>query len=383
MGGVLLIVCILSFGFGVLSTIGIFFGSTASFLITLAACTVVSIPASLVNKRIYRTVFSLLPFLTLLYQAQIPTTIVCALACCGFATFMAIGNFVIPYYKCKRIFISLMAVMLLISLVTDLVIIITPHAKEYLNLQGVCIFLLCMLFSGVLTLRSVRAGEASLGFKWNIFNFSSVAATVAVLASAAICLYLALSFLMSFIKPLEERDIPEYRSNPELYESNNYYTPLSGAPMTDGRGQSFDDYDRFDQHMGFEEEKKNNTLLLVVCSIITAAGIAMLIVVKRNKRPQDADDMQFDKEMHSRPDYTNRQKVRMYFRTYMASRGIEFTKGTTSEDVAKDDVRKEASQLREIYIKARYSVDSEISNADVQNAENCLNKCLEDSEKNS
>lgn len=382
MGSVLLIICILSFAFGVLSTVGIFFGSTAPFLITLAACTFICIPVSLVKKRLYRTVLSLLPFLTLLYPAQIPTTIVCALACCGFATFMAIENFVIPYYKCKRIFISLMAVMLLISLVTDLVIIITPHAKEYLNLQGVCIFLLCMLFSGVLTLRSVRAGEASLGFKWNIFNFSSVAATVAVLASAAICLYLALSFLMSFIKPLEERDIPEYRSKPEQYVSNNYYTPLSGAPMTDGGAQSVDDFDRFDTHMGFKEEENNN-LLLIVCSVITAAGIAALVLVKRSKKPQDADDMQFDKEMHSRPDYTNRQKVRMYFRTYMASRGIEFTKGTTSEDVAKDDVRKEASQLREIYIKARYSVDSEISDTDVQNAENCLKKCLEDSEINS
>lgn len=382
MGGVLLIICILSFAFGVLSTIGIFFGSTAPFLITLAACTFICIPVSLVKKRLYRTIISLLPFLTLLYPAQIPTTIACALACCGFVVYMAIGNFVIPYYKCKRIFISLMAVMLLISLVTDLVIIITPQAKEYLNLQGVCVFLLCLLFSGVLTLRSVRAGEASFGFKWNIFNFSSVAATVAVLASAAICLYLALSFLMSFIKPLEERDIPEYRSNPEQYVSNNYYTPLQGSPMGDGGAQSVDDFDRFDTHMGFKEEENNN-LLLIVCSVITAAGIAALVLVKRSKKPQDADDMQFDKEMHSRPDYTNRQKVRMYFRTYMASRGIEFTKGTTSEDVAKDDVRKEASQLREIYIKARYSVDSEISNADVQNAENCLKKCLEDSEKNS
>jgi len=378
MNSVLLITYILSFAFGVLSTIGAYFGSTAYFLITLAACTVVSIPASLIKKRIYRTLVSLIPLVVTLFFPQF-IAITCAVAAIGFAVYMAIGNFCIPYYKCKRIFMILMVVMLLITLVTDLVIIITPQAKEYLNLQGICIFLLCMLFSGVLTLRSVRAGEASVGFKWNIFNFSSVAATVAVLASAAIVLYLALAFLFSFIKPLEERDLPEYKSNPAQYESNNYYTSFGGAVGGPMDGSNVDDYDDFDYHARVQEEE-DNKLLLVVCSVITAAGIAALIVIKRSKKPQDADDIQFDKQMHSRPDYTNRQKVRMYFRTYMASRGTDFSKGTTSEDVAGNDTRKEASELRDIYIRARYSLDSEISDTDVQNAEFCLKKCLEETE---
>jgi len=381
MNGVLLIIYILSFVFGLLSTIGIYFGSTAYFLITLGACTLVCIPASLIKNRIYRILVSLLPFLTLLASNNLPTTIACGVVCAGFTVYMAVGNFYIPYYRCKRVFIVLMIVMLLITLVTDLVIIITPQAKEYLNLQALCIFLLCMLFSGVLTLRSVRAGEASVGFKWNIFNFSSVAVTVAVLASAAIVLYLAFSFLFSFIKPLEERDLPEYKSNSAQYESNNYYTPFGGGPIGSIGGASFDDFDELDLHSRDIVEEKDNKLLLVVCSVITAAGIAALIVIKRSKRPQDADDIQFDKQMHSRPDYTNRQKVRMYFRTYMASRGTDYSKGTTSEDVAKDDTRKEASQLRDIYIKARYSLDSEISDADVQNARFCLDKCLEETEK--
>ena len=380
MSSALLIISILSFGFGLLSTIGIYFGSTAYFVITLAACTAVCIPASFVNKRIYRTAISLLPFLTLLFPKQPATIIVCGLACAGFAVYMGLGNFFIPYYKCRRIFMVLMTVLLLISLVTDLVIIITPQAKEFLNLQGICVFLLCMLFSGVLTLRSVRAGEASAGLKWNLFNFSSLAVTVAVLASAAIVLYLAFAFLFSFIKPLEERDLPVYESNPAQYESNNYYTPLSGSPMGDGGSQSVDDYDEMDFIMKAEEEK-NHTLLLIVCSVITAAGIAALIMLKHSKRPQDKDDMQFEKEMHSRPDYTNRQKIRLYFRTYMAGRGIDFSKGSTSEDVASGDTRIEASRLREIYIKARYSIDSEISDAEVLEARNCLEKCQEITEK--
>lgn len=380
MNSALLIITIISFGFGVLSTIGIYFGSTAYFIITLAACTAICIPASFINKRIYRTIISLLPFLTLMFQSQPATIIACGLACAGFAVYMSLGNFFIPYYKCRRVFMVLMAVLLLISLVTDLVIIITPQAKEFLNLQGICVFLLCMLFSGVLTLRSVRAGEASAGLKWNLFNFSSLAVTVAVLASAAIVLYLAFAFLFSFIKPLEERNLPEYESNPAQYESNNYYTPLYGTVTGEGGGQSVDDFDEMDFVIKAEEEK-DNTLLLIVCSVITAAGIAALILLKRSKRPQDKDDMQFEKEMHSRPDYTNRQKIRLYFRTYMAGRGIDFSKGTTSEDVASGDTRIEASRLREIYIKARYSVDSEISDAEVLEAKNCLEKCNENVEK--
>jgi hypothetical protein len=293
---------------------------------------------------------------------------------------MALGNFYIPYYKCKKVFMILMVVMLLITLVTDLVIIITPQAREYLNLQGVCIFLLCMLFSGVFTLRAVRAGEASLSFKWNIFNFSSVAATVAVLASAAIVLYLALAFLFSFIRPLEERDLPEYKSNPAQYESNNQYTQFGGTRSRDFRSSANQELDESNPYVTGSEDG-DNRLLLIVSSIITVAGIAALILIKRNKRPQDADDMQFDKQMSSRPDYTNRQKVRLYFRTYMASRGTQFTRGTTSEDVAKNDVRKEAQELREIYIRARYSLDSEISDSDVQNARNCLDKCTGETEK--
>jgi len=380
MSSVLLIIYILSFIFGVLSTIGIYFGSTAYFLLTLGACTAVCIPASLINKRTYRLLVSLLPFLTLLAPASLPTTIACGVACACFAVFMALGNFYIPYYKCKKVFMILMVVMLLITLVTDLVIIITPQAREYLNLQGVCIFLLCMLFSGVFTLRAVRAGEASLSFKWNIFNFSSVAATVAVLASAAIVLYLALAFLFSFIRPLEERDLPEYKSNPAQYESNNQYTQFGGTRSRDFRSSANQELDESNPYVTGSEDG-DNRLLLIVSSIITVAGIAALILIKRNKRPQDADDMQFDKQMSSRPDYTNRQKVRLYFRTYMASRGTQFTRGTTSEDVAKNDVRKEAQELREIYIRARYSLDSEISDTDVQNARNCLDKCTGETEK--
>jgi len=380
MSSVLLIIYILSFIFGVLSTIGIYFGSTAYFLLTLGACTAVCIPASLINKRTYRLLVSLLPFLTLLAPASLPTTIACGVACACFAVFMALGNFYIPYYKCKKVFMILMVVMLLITLVTDLVIIITPQAREYLNLQGVCIFLLCMLFSGVFTLRAVRAGEASLSFKWNIFNFSSVAATVAVLASAAIVLYLALAFLFSFIRPLEERDLPEYKSNPAQYESNNQYTQFGGTRSRDFRSSANQELDESNPYVTGSEDG-DNRLLLIVSSIITVAGIAALILIKRNKRPQDADDMQFDKQMSSRPDYTNRQKVRLYFRTYMASRGTQFTRGTTSEDVAKNDVRKEAQELREIYIRARYSLDSEIRDTDVQNARNCLDKCTGETEK--
>ena len=381
MNSALMIISILSFAFGILSTIGIYFGSTAYFVITLAACTAVCIPASLVNKRFYRIIISLLPFLTLLIPKQPATIIACGLACAVFAVYMSVGSFLVPYYKCRRVFLILMTVMLLISLVTDLVIIITPQAKEYLNLQGVCVFLLCMLFSGVLTLRSIRAGEASAGLRWNLFNFSSLAATVAVLASAAIVLYLAFSFLFSFIKPLEERDLPDYKSNPAQYESNNHYTPLSGIPMGNGNAQSIDDFDNLDFMIGFEEEEENYTVLMIVCSVITAASIAVLILLRHSKRPQDKDDMQFEKEMHSRPDYTNRQKIRLYFRTYMAGRGIDFSKGSTSEDVASGDTRKEASRLREIYIRARYSVDSEISDAEVLEARNCLEKCQKNTDK--
>jgi len=381
MNSALLIISMLSFAFGALSSIGTYFGSTAYFLITLASCTVICIPASLIKKRIYRTIVSLLPFLTLLFPSQVPTIIACTLACAAFSVYMAIGNFCIPYYKCKRVFMIVMAVLLMISLVTDLVIIITPQAKEYLNLQGICIFLLCTLFSGVLTLRSVRAGEASAGLRWKVFNFSSFAVTIAVLASAAIVLYLALSFLFSFIKPLEERDLPEYKSNPEQYVSNNYYTPLDGSynggPVF---GTPVDDYDRLETLVANEEEK-NNTMLLIVCSVITAAGIAALILLKCSKRPQDADDRQFDRQMQSRPDYSNRQKVRLYFRSYMNSRGIDFSKGSTSEDVARNDLRTEAALLREIYIKARYSTDSQISNSEVDQARICLEKCLEEDKK--
>lgn len=377
------IICILCFAFGVLSTVPVFFESAPCFALIILAAVLACIPGSMIKNRWLRLLVSLLPFAALFAANTTAELVAGALACVAFTVFMTFAELDIPYYKCRKLFIGLLIALFTISILMDVVIIVTPEAQIYLNLRGVCIFLLGLLVSGIMMLRLVRAQEASAGLKWKVFNISSVVGIIASLMAISVVIYAAFAFLFSLIKPLETGPLPFFESHPVEYNSNNIAISSFGGPRHGSMNGYVTEEVEEDMLIRLEEEKRNRTLLIVICSVVAALAVAGAIIVFRKKKPQDVEDEKFDKEFEKSPDYTNRQKIRQFFKAYMyhiqGLYGEEkvFSKGSTSGDFTMNDPHPEAEELRQIYIRARYSADVEITDSDVENARGYLAVCLE------
>ena len=114
--------------------------------------------------------------------------------------------------------------------------------------------------------------------------------------------------------------------------------------------------------------------LLLLLRIFRPAGIVAAIKDK-------SQQLLPEKQKPQRQGRSNRQKVRRYYRSFLKQeklRGMRLTANHTSEDVLRSISSATdpdgASQLRQIYLQARYREDGQITQEQVRSAKNALKK---------
>ncbi len=278
---------------------------------------------------------------------------------------------------------------------------ITSSLNNYDALACGCVYL--VLGTVVLTVK--RMGKQA-DKKAIALNNLSILSVIAVTAAACLVIYFVLSHSRAVFEIIVIPVALVIRGLIGILVvfGNAIRNPQSNEPVSDEPKTADEIYDEIfnpDESVISSEEMTREyfinilqRIILVVLALIIIAlilyGVYRLV---RNLRKDENDEeyaqgngsekIRKIRKQKSRSDLSNRKTVRDIYRNslYVAKRkGVAVDKQTTSEEIINTDVYQDdenAIRLREIYIKARYQSNSEVTDADVAMARECLERLSE------
>ena len=365
----------------------------------------VSLAAVYCSAAPVRFLLALLPGLAFLTGEIRLLTVIPALAWLYLILMVTSGRFHIPLESYRRAFriefaawISLLVACLLLDVASG----------EKRDALPAMLFALAFLFLGVLAMRRMQM-NADVDLRWTLANGAVTAGiplAAAGLSAAAFGLLRLLRPLSALIAPFLAKIIawvlsvlfgPHPENLPEEGEEGNEYA------LTEEETQSQelyenppDESDRVWEPDPAAVEKAARVLTWVLIALALAAAVFLIVrIVRRNRAKADQEAYLYEETADARParrrkaeaetDVSNERRIRRIYRAYMMlmqKRGIRVRKDTTSGEILYEEelfgYSPDARRLRELYLKARYADGDSITEADAEEAEQCLRKIRED-----
>ena len=381
----MIITSILCFIFTIICTMPWFNSSTLIFVLFTALCAIESIFLVRVKSRLLRLIQALVPPLvtflpSLKWVSSNPVAaVLLGLVCIFYVVYMTVGRFTPEYWRFRRTFVLMVSVSGFLSALNIILYLVVEEAtKARINLPGIIGFTIACAISGMIALSELRKGNPDT--KWRAMNAGRLVLMFAASAVALALLYLILSFVFSLITPTLGPKAPKLKTErirmPDSYNVAPTYSAGFGGQMVE------DDTMKEDKPVELprkeEEQEFPWVLVCIAAAVIVAGTVTAVIIIRKRRKKEEGPQVVRTPEEQAQLDKV--EKIRAVYRQYIAfvrKEGADLSRGSTSEDILESskelkeetaDLSENESELREIYIRARYGNPDAVTDEDVARA---------------
>lgn len=374
------IIPILCFLIALLLSVPYFKPYTGYYALFIAICAIIAIIGSKIKAMALRLVLSLVPFaipvisFTSEGRSGLVSSVVLIILGLVFCIFMTAGAFEREYWRFRRFFIAMAGVSFFVTTINIIVyLVVEEPTKQAINIAGMVGFTICCALTGFFVLNQMRQTEAD--DRWKALNAGRIFSIFALAAALLMVVYLFLAFGFSRITPIIGRVAPRLEPDYATYEgrrlpySQNTNTPTGSADVKD----QLEDRELM-VRAPKEEEKSLPWWYFAAGGVLILTPVVIILVRKKKRRAALGPDGA-EGTASVQDDTDNAAAVRKAYRKYLAyirKNGIELYKGSTSKDIMESSVEntiadaQTETELREIYIRARYGNPAEITDDDVK-----------------
>ena len=390
------------FGFAVLSLFSMLEPLQRPMAFFALATLAVSIVAVYCKSAVLRFLLALLPALAFAGTAVESRLVFPALVWLYLILVLTRGNFQVHMESYRRSFKIMLAIWLGLLIATLLLNVLAEQAH---NCHPSIFFALGFLALGVIAMRRMQM-NAEVDTRWQLANTAVIGGIPLIAAGCSALLYLflvllrpvpgmiapylarALAWLVNFLfrshpEKVVEQTEDQFELTPEEQELHDYYSNPS-----DETGPTAD--------LNPAAEKAALILTYVLIGLALAAAVLLIVrLVRRFRAKPDAEEYVYEEKVENKPfrkrkggkdaEPTNANAIRSLYQSYMRlmqKRGIRIRKATTSGEILNQaelsSASPDAERLRELYLKVRYTDGAGISDADAEEAAECLRRIRED-----
>lgn len=380
---------------GIMGSLPDYFPCRIPLIIPAVGCAVTAAGACYCRKKGYSAVsviISLLPLLLFRHAGTVKEALIFIPPVLYAVLYGILGRYDLDYRAFRRAYprnaVILFAWAFLLLMVPDF----DPN-RQYLPDVAFCFGVLYLL-SGVLLLQQLRMGK-SCDQRSNWIQYAAVFGSFALAAGGIYLVVQLLRLLVHSYALLSSLLYREFEKPNGYFDFQKQKAELSEelyptAPPSQPAWHHFNDAPPPVAEEAVQEEPW--LLIIGIVCVLTVVAVIMLVKSKKQvyseaKEVYDGSIFLFRKES-KRPKYSNRSKIRKFYREYLRlerGRGVKLRRFMTSADildVSSFEADSEAAKtLRQMYVSARYRENSEPTPEQVQTAKAALKQIRTSSHK--